>query len=453
MNAIPRMGIYELAAMGAGVEHLLPFYERLVPPIFPDCFPPGFQLAPSDWHLPAEIVHRQWVNVGGGLVRPIGTLDVEFLSDDIIRKVRARKLDLRAQYPCGMKCPGCFSEDDTYSDAVTFLTWREVFDVIDEARTIGLHSIKFLGPGELFQNPDLFDILDAAETRQLPISIFTKGAELGDDELASYTYGRFGIYTASALANRLRQYSCVRILLGFNSFDPRRQDLMVGSHGVTGHYQLEHGLFTRRGVARYTEKRNQALVNLIAAGFNLPEHGQGLSLIAAPVGLDQICEIPEMYVWAARRNIPLVIAPTMESGPKAVGLMNYNNKIDPAHEQLTELYVAVYLKALHDGITDLNRLRREGISAYMGTAPCNQVANGLHMRLNGLIQRCPGASGFDSTFGNVHDDSIIEIWQDSQNYIEQQTENNWCRAKTNGMPLWLQGTVISRLVERQESET
>lgn len=317
---MPRIGIYELATAGAGAEDLLSLYDHLVPPVYPNQFPAGFRLAPSDWHLPGEVVHRPSVYLAGTPVRPIGTLDVEFLSDETIRDARSGKLNLGKKYPCGMKCPGCFSEDKTYLDAANFLTWREVFDVIDDARTIGLHSIKFLGPGELFQNPNLFEILDAAENRQLPISIFTKGAELGDDTLANYVYGHLGIRTAAALVDRLRQYSCVRVLLGFNSFDPRVQDLMVGSHGVTGYYEIENGSFTKRGVARYTEKRNQALVNLVTAGFNQPEYGQRLSLIAAPVRLDQISEIPEMYIWAARRNIPLVIAPTMESGPKAVGL-------------------------------------------------------------------------------------------------------------------------------------
>jgi MoaA/NifB/PqqE/SkfB family radical SAM enzyme len=328
------------------------------------------------------------------------------------------------------------------------LTWHDVFEVIDDARTIGLRSIKFLGPGELFQNPDLFEILDAAEARNLPTSVFTKGAELGDDTLANCVYGHLGIRTAGALVDRLREYSCLRILLGFNSFDPRKQDLMVGSHGVAGHYKVINGLFVKRGVERYTEKRNKALINLVTAGFNRPEKGQRLSLIAAPVGLDQLDEMPQMYIWAARRNIPLVIAPTMESGPKAIGLMNYNKRRDPAHDQLIALYIAVYSRAINEGIMNTDCIRKEGISAYMGTAPCNQVANGLYLRLNGLVQKCPGASDPQSKFGNTHEESIIQIWQKSQNYRDEHVENNWCRAKANGMPLWLQGEILSRLVEQ-----
>jgi MoaA/NifB/PqqE/SkfB family radical SAM enzyme len=449
MNAPTKMSIYELASKGSGVERLLPVYEHLVPPLFPEKFPAAFQLAPSDWHLPSEVVHRPEAPLRGALIRPLGTLDVEFISDELLREARARRLNLSKHYPCGMKCPGCFSEDRTYTNPANFLSWREVFKVIDDARTIGLRSIKFLGPGELFQNPDLFEILDAAENRDLPISIFTKGAELGDDNLAAYIHGHRGIKTAEELVDRLRQYSCVRILLGFNSFDPYRQDLMVGSRGVIGQYKVENQAFTKRGVQRYTEKRNRALSNLVAAGFNHPDLGQRLSLIAAPVDLDQIDEIPRMYLWAARRNIPLVIAPTMESGPKAIGLMSYNKKIDPAHERLIALYVAVYSQAISVGLADIGSLQKEGISAYMGTAPCNQVANGLYLRLNGEVQKCPGVSDSYSKFGNVHAESIITIWQQSTNYRDRGRENNWCRAKTGGMPHWLQDEVLSRLIQQK----
>jgi len=41
-----------------------------------------------------------------------------------------------------------------------------------------------------------------------------------------------------------------------------------------------------------------------------------------------------MHIWAARRNIPLnIIAPTMKSGPKAVGLMNHKKNKDPHHDK------------------------------------------------------------------------------------------------------------------------
>lgn len=436
--------VYELGPKPS-VELLRAFYEQLVEPVYPARFPPGFSLAPLDWHLTPEIVHRAPVTINGRLVRPIGTMDVEFLSDELVAGARAGLVNLETHYPCGMKCPGCFSEDATYVDANRFLRWRDVFEIVDDAIEIGLKSLKFLGPGELLENPDLFDILDAAEKRNVPLSIFTKGAELGDDTLAQLIYGKIGITSSFELVKRLNEYDCVRILLGFNSFDPHRQDLMVGSHGVTGHYETHRGVFTKRGVTKYTDKRNKALINLIRAGFNSPERGQRLSLITAPVHLDQIDELPEMYIWAARRNIPLVIAPTMESGPKAKGLMRYNERKDPYHVRLKELFLAVYKRAISEGVIDTETLREQSVSAYMGTAPCNQVANGLYLRLNGQVQMCPGTFDTDTIFGNVHDTSIQDIWHRSPSSQLSLVENNWCQAKTHGMPLWIQREVLAEI--------
>jgi hypothetical protein len=403
------------------LTELLTYYEQLVPRVFQkNAFPVGFELKPLDWALSDEIIGRPPVEIEldgkPTMIRPIGTMDVEFLSNEMVAQARAGAVDLVENYPCGLKCPGCFSEEAIYGDRANLMTWQEMMDRIDEARAIGLHSVKFLGPGELFQNPDLFDILDATQQRHLPISIFTKGAELGDDELTRKNFGHIGIDSAAGLVERVAGYENVRILLGFNSFVPKRQNKMVGSYNASANYQLEGGAFVKRGVADYTNKRNQALVNLTRAGFNDPSRGQRLSLIAAPLALDQLDEIPLMYVWAAMRNIPLVIAPTMESGPKSIGLSKSNMRKDPEHERLIEIFVAVYESALEQGILTLTQIEADGVSAYLGTSACNQVANGLFLRLNGRVQMCPGRSDESAVYGTTHRASLAQLWLQSPNY-------------------------------------
>ena len=437
------------------VEEKLREYESLIPAIYEaGAFPNRFALKPSDWALSKEEIERPslvaFINGERKSFRPIATMDLEFLSNATIQKVKDCELDLVSKYPCGLKCPGCFSQEGVYGDRTNLMTWQQVMDVVVDARLIGLKSTKFLGPGEMFQNPDLFDILDAFEKRGLPISIFTKGSELGSDELAVKNFGNQGIKSAKGLVNIVSKYECVRILLGFNSFFSDRQDRMVGSSATTRDYQITDGAFTSRGVTNYTEKRNQALVNLVEVGFNNPNRGQRLSLIAAPVSLEQIDEIPSMYVWAAKRNIPLVIAPTMESGPKSIGLSNLNKRIDPNHEKLVQLMTAVYDTAIENGIMPLEQIRNEEVSAYMGTSPCNQVANGLYLRLNGRIQMCPGRSDSSAIYGNIHQTPLAEIWVNSPNYRMGAKINNWCTAKTEGRPKNVQTEVLRRLVEKYQ---
>jgi len=444
------MGMSESEIQGHLRDERNRYYNELIPPVYEKGkFPPGFKLAPTGWALTHEVVHRPDVEatIGGEkrMIRPIGTMDVEFLDNELVEAARQKKTDLQHNYPCGLHCPGCFSEDPIFQDSSRLMKWEEVFEKIDEARKFGLTSIKFLGPGELFQNKDLFKILDACEKRGLDISVFTKGAEIGSDELVEKIYGPQGIHTADALVERISKYKHLRILLGFNSFDPRLQDAMVGSFNATTNYAIKDNTFVNRGVAGYTDIRNAALVRLVKAGFNDPKYGQRLSLIAAPLMLKQVDEIADMYEWAALRNIPLVTAPSMESGPKSVNLSNSNHRADAAHDTMAGMFAKLYQRAIDIGTMTKDRIEAEGISAYPGTAPCNQVANGLFMRLNGQVQMCPGRSSADAVFGNVHDKPLVEIWAESQNYAHGAADNNWCGAKRQGMPIEMRKKVEDRL--------
>ncbi|MAF35620.1 hypothetical protein CL622_00700 [archaeon] len=431
------------------VNQLIAHYDRLIEPIYEKGqFPKDFTLRPLDWSLTPDVVHRESDSSG---VRPLSTFDVEFLDNEIVTLAKKGVVDLAKHYPCIHKCKGCFSQEDIYGDVDNLMYWEDVMGQIDQACDIGLSSVKFLGPGELFQNRDLFDILDALSERNMPISIFTKGAEMGDDALAEYIYGDQHIHTAQDLVDRVAEYGNVRILLGFNSLDPKRQDLAIGASKENIEPRIKNGIYQRLGIFDYTNKRNQALVNLVQAGFNDPERGQRLSLIAGPIRLYQIDEIASAYLWAAQRNIPLVIAPTMESGPRAVALSKNDQREDPEHKMLVDMMVSVYSTAIDSGILTLDTITNEGISGYMGTSPCNQVANGLFMRLNGQIQMCAGKSDRDAIYGNVHNTSLVDIWKNSPNYAMGALENNWCVAKTSSMPIFIQDRILTTLTRLYDS--
>ena len=46
--------------------------------------------------------------IGGRIarIRPISTLDLEFLSNETVRLAKHGSIDLVTNYPCGLKCPG-----------------------------------------------------------------------------------------------------------------------------------------------------------------------------------------------------------------------------------------------------------------------------------------------------------------------------------------------------------
>jgi MoaA/NifB/PqqE/SkfB family radical SAM enzyme len=438
------------------LEERLVYYNGLIPATYPGIFPNDFVLQPQDWILSSNVVNRPFVkakiNEEWKMIRPIGTMDVELLSNHIVERAKAGKVDLVKNYPCGLKCPGCFSEEAIYGDATNLMKWQEVMAVLDEAQKIGLTSVKFLGPGEMFQNPDLFDILDAFEARKLPISIFTKGAELGDDALAQRSFGHLGIITAKQLVQKIAKYSIVRILLGFNSFFTQRQDSYVGSLPGNSTYSFNDGVFENRGISGYTPKRNNALVNLVEEGFNAPGKGQRLTLIMAPLYSIQVDEVAEMYEWAARRNMPVVITPTMESGEKSLRLRAVNKATDPENNWIKEALFKVYSRAIEIGILSIDQVETEGVSPYFGSKGCNQVANGLMMRLNGQIKICPGSSRPEHIYGNIHNNSLAEIWIKSPNYALGPMMNNWCLAKREGLPKKMQKETLEQLKAQYASK-
>jgi MoaA/NifB/PqqE/SkfB family radical SAM enzyme len=435
------------------------FYTELIPELYSHEFPPGFRLMPDGYILPSEIINRPDVKAEimgkGQMIRPLSTMDVEFAWNDLVQKAKDGKVDLVDNYPCGGNCPGCYNVDPVYRDIKNLMKWQEVVEQIDEARKIGLYSIKFLGLGDFFQNPDIFDILDAIAERNIKFGIFTKGAELGSDELAKQIHGKHGIRdnnvnSAQDLVTRLAEYDNVSILLGFNSFMPQIQDAFLGSFDRKTNYHINRTTyqFENRGITNYTEKRDQALQNLVEAGFNNPAKGQRLSLIAAPCMFEQITEMPDIYEWAAHRNIPVIIVPTMESGEKAQKLLKINTTKDPNHDKVVDLFVQIYSRGIDKGILTFDQLKNEGISPYIGMAPCNQIANGLYMRLNGQIQICPGRSDPESVYGNIHEKPLSEIWYNSPNYALGPIMNNWCPAKKEGLPKSVQERVLQKLSEK-----
>ncbi len=426
--------------------------------IYPGEFPDGFVLTPLDWYTPKEIVDRAELEaeIRGEkrLIRPISTMDVEFLNNSIVRDVRGGRMSLVKNYQCGLKCPGCFSDDDIYGDSEKLMLWEEIMDVLRDAKKIGLHSIKFLGHGEFLQNPDAFDILDALGELDLKFSIFTKGVEVAVDKLAEMFHGRKGIRTGEDLAKRLSEYNNVRILQHFLSFDEKRQDAASGSKGVTRFYDIYENMGfdqKRRGVPNYTNLRNRAVEiwgkYFINPDRSIKECGQKLTLVATPFEPEQIDEASEMYMWAARRDIPLVIAPTMESGRGRNLKKAELNKGDAYFDGIIDVYVDVYSAAIDSGITTLERIRDDGLSAYIGTSPCNQVANGLMMRLNGQIKMCPGPDkdNHGAVYGNVHERTLAELWIESPNYQLGRLTNNWCTAKTSVLPGDLRPKIMEKL--------
>lgn len=325
------------------------------------------------------------------------TLDISINDDNYVQIVnngRDGTFTERAEknYNCDIGCAHCF-ECKTHTDN-PLMTTEEVFEMLIQAKELGLKSVKFLGPGELMHNPKLFEILDFLKANDIHICIFTKGLILGDDNYAQKTFGM----TSSELCTKIEEYGNVSILLSLTSADRDTENKRINSKKVPNLFEM----------------RNKAFENLCAANMNGDPESQRLALLCTPVLNDNVDEALEIYKWAITRNIPVVIAPTMISGK---GLEMAEVKDSYFKEgKLTELYADIYTWLVKKNIFTVAQIEEDGISSYPGFA-CNQVIGGMFVRKDGRVQICPGNESDELIYDpDVRKTSVKKVWKNCLGY-------------------------------------
>ncbi len=340
------------------------------------------------------------------------------LTEDEIALLQKR---VQKYYPltCGMGCGHCFECSGQVRNLM--MTTEEVFEMLLEAKELGLKNIKFLGPGELVQNPRLFEILDFLKENNIKIGIFTKGVVLGDDKLAMKLHGM----SADALCKKIAGYENVTILLGLTSFDRGSENKRLKDSKYPNYFDI----------------RNRAFESLAAAGMNLDPDNQRLAIVATPVLRDNIDEIVEIYKYGLERNLPVIVAPTMLSGDG--GLMVEITDKEFKEKNLVDLYVEIYSILINSKIVTMEQVMEEGVSPYAGYA-CNQFIGGIMVRKDGQVQCCPGNDTAPYLPArDVRRQPLKEIWKNSPNYALREkmfregtiTLTQPCYAKTEGLAL------------------
>jgi len=393
--------------------------------------PTGFRLMVEKFSFPAERI-GETVVIGGEAVKKLLTLDLNIPDSEFAAKVNSASLsDARSvfarNYPCPHRCPGCFNNAELHNP---ILTLAEVWQIVEEAKALGLESVKFLGPGELLANPELFTILDGFAKRDIVIGIFTKGAIMGNDALSRHYHGN-GI-SSDELVRRLTSYPNTTFLVGARSFDPQFENRFIPRNKR----QIEEDF-------DYHQARNRAIEKLCQAGMNADLFKQRLAILCNPVTAENIDGVLEIYQWGTERNIPVYLPPTMASGQG-------HKLVKSASEQKFEddyinLAALVYTWAIERGVMTLEQFNREGPHPYIGIAPCNQLTHGLYIHYDGAVWRCPGNDTPDFVVHhNVRDASLLEIWRSSRNYAVN-SFNNGCVKDGVCLPLRFYQEVRARV--------
>ncbi|MDD5700349.1 MAG: radical SAM protein [Candidatus Nanoarchaeia archaeon] len=312
-----------------------------------------------------------------------------FFTKEQLKEVKLRLLDIDFGRYCSLACPGCFRRSSVVDETRDGdLSHAELLKVIDEARGLGLESVKICGVGEPTENANFLDFLKEMTDRGIGTAIFTKGQVLGDDEAAVKYHKRHRITSALKFAEELYKLK-TSVMLGFHSFDSDIQDGVVGK---TGH----------------TTIKNKALENLVNAGFT-SENPTRLGFCNAPVVRKTAGDAFEIYTYARKRNIYPITAVLMTSGKQID--RKFLDVHDFSDKEKVELWTKIYFWDIEHGIQTLGQIREEGISCLPGGHPCNQLTSGLYITANGNVVGCPG---YTETQGNVRKESLSEIWARSK---------------------------------------
>jgi len=326
-----------------------------------------------------------------------------FTSKELLNnKGKILTLDIDLDSLCSLDCPHCFRKSIVLDKVDQKMTFENSIRLIEEAKKLGLRSVKFLGVGEPFESSRFIEFLRYLKSMDVIPLIFTKGHIIGNDVLVKKYNKHYGITNGIQLVEELYKLNA-SIIIGFNSFNSKIQEKMVG------------------GIAGYTQKRNLALAKFVNVGFNKTNPTR-LAIAPIPITYENYNEIFSIYKWGKERNIYVIAAPTMVGGRSSDW-----RKTTPSEEKLIDLYARIYRFNLERGIQTIEQLENEGISSYAGSHPCNQVACGMYVTLSGKVLRCPGDDV--TIFGNIFEKSLSEIWLESENFKRAGTFNCECPPK------------------------
>lgn len=397
-------------------ESGLPKIEEL----FQDGFPEGYKLWPQTWASTREELKELLEDGTPKLL----TMDINISEDGYVEAVNRwldrrnkKALNMRAEklYDCDIGCAHCFDCKTVTNNPL--MKTEEVFDMLLEAKKLGLKMTKFLGPGELLNNPRIFEILDFFRDNDIRIGIFTKWLILWKD---SYTQSKFGM-SSMEFCEKLYAYPWVSLYLSVTSTDKETETKRIDSAKIPDLFDV----------------RNKALENVVNVGFNRNPSDQRLMLICTPVLKDNIDEAAEMYERAIKRNMPVIVAPTMVSGKW--GDQEEVQDESFKTEKLVNLYAKIYMMLIENKLTTVDQIKKDGVSPYAGI-PCNQFLGGFMQRKDGKLQGCPG----NDTEHFVYAEDLrtagplIDQWRKSLNCILRQEAlklwddmplNNPCYAK------------------------
>jgi len=293
---------------------------------------------------------------GKGAMRMCGQ---EFSPQEIRAACRAGGLlsmELELSRACNLQCIYCYADAGRRDQDE--LAPGEVFDVIEQAKAMGVRKVVLLGGGEPLLCRHIRRVVEHLSERRLVIELFTNGTLL-DDEMAQFLYEHR-----------------VKVVVKLNSQRPEIQDELAGKPGT-----LEA---IRRGIEC-----------LRRAGYPDAEHGMGVETIICRQNLP---ELAGLWRWARREGIyPYVESITVQGRAK---------------ENPELLVSAAETQSVFE---ELSRIDRDEFNIRWVPRPpladstCNRHLYSCTITAQGNVLPCPGV---DIPLGNIRDAPLVRIIRD-----------------------------------------
>lgn len=303
-----------------------------------------------------------------------------FSAEDIERANRDGSLltlDYELGDACRLRCIYCYRSYDSRDIAALehrkkpLLNKTEWRRVVDEAKELGVKSIKLIGGGEITEEKDFIPCMEyIADSGIIPV-LFTAGTVLGDDDFCRRIHG----IDSKALAIWLHEKIGASVFIKMDALSSALQDEIAGMPG-------------------YSLIRDRAYQLLKDVGFN--KHSPTRLGLEVNIGRRNVHEIMDIYALRIKDNVYEDVVTSMPCDTY------FRNKdYDISLEEKRDLYQKIY------SFNKVHGIAFEHISPFMGGLECTQLGNGLYVTNKGDVYHCPASF---EVIGNTKVESLKSIW-------------------------------------------
>lgn len=255
---------------------------------------------------------------------------------------------------CNLKCIHCYN--DSGHKQADELTLKELYQVIDEAKKLGVLRITISG-GEPLVHPHFFEIAEYIRDQGLELELFTNGTLI-----------------TKKVARKLKDLAFLQVSVSLDSVTPEIHDFFRGRKGAWKK--------TMEGIRNLKEESMKIKPAIALSKLNLKEVIELHTFLVE----EELTDYRLMPVFATRRETPLDIGITPEEYENALRDVFV---LEKDHEVKSKPFVEP---------------RKE--------ANCGIGTYSLVIRSDGGVIPC-SAFGDEALLGNVRDQSLKDIWNDS----------------------------------------